>query len=185
MKHLVVLSAIATALCLNVRGNTYNVPAVDHNDPLGVFTDPLQVGRTYLFEASGTYKYWLPNKVWADAEFTENYSGTTERYPTFSEDILDLIIDGIAVDWLGNSGSGWTPHTLSPNHVYRYYVIGNGSPVNLAIADWRPLLDQDYTGDNEGSLQVAVTGVPDAGSAVALLGGAFTILGVLGRKFRM
>lgn len=148
-----------------------------------VSTAPLTAGTTYLFTATGTYGY---GPGWADAEFSQNGAGITEIYPglglTYATDLLDLTVGGVAVDWLGYNGSVWAPHTYSPTHQYQYSLVGTGAPVTLQIADWQPLLPQNFLGDNSGSLQVTVASLPDGGTTVGMLGLGLAALGALRRK---
>jgi hypothetical protein len=183
MKIPILFTAIAGLFCSSAMAIPY---VVSSTSTTGTDTAVLQSGVTYLFEVSGTYAY---GGSWADAEFSQNPAGTTEIYPpyggnvfTYSTDVLDLVINGAAVDWMGNSGSGWAAHTYSPSHVYRYYFVGAGSSVNLTIADWIPLLSSNYTGDNSGSLTVNITSVPDGGITLMLLGLGITGLAILRRK---
>lgn len=195
MKNPIVLSLLAMALCLNAYGDTYSV---DSTTSVPISTAPLQMGVTYLFEASGTYQFDVNNRgeLWADAEWMDYYAlddsgnkinelGIVEKRGLgVSEDILDLVIDGLEVDWLGYSGSGWAAHTYSPSHVYRYYYTGTGNPATLVIADWQPLVDSYANGDNAGSLRVKISPVPEGGAMLCLLGSALAIIGALRPKFR-
>ena len=182
MKIPILFTAIAGLFCSSAVAIPYNV---DSTITTGTDTAVLQSGVTYLFEVSGTYAYNNAGN-WADAEWSQKGGTTTEIHPGFSftpaTDAHDLAINGLAVDWLGNSGSGWATHTFSPSHVYRYSFVGAGSSVNLTIADWIPLLLNDQTKDNGGSLTVNITSVPDGGITLMLLGLGITGLAVLRRK---
>ncbi len=160
-----------------VRAITIDVEAIDGT---GVLTPALETGKLYLFEVSGTYGYGHDD--WADAEFLSYFgSGPFEFHDGFSVDVLDLTINGQAVDWLG--GPNWQPHTYSPDHIYRYYVVGDGSEVLLTIADWHPLVPNDeHRGDNSGSLQVKISQVPDGGSTLLIAG--FTLLGLMAYRHK-
>jgi hypothetical protein len=196
MKSLIILVSTVTVLCLGVYGDTYTV---DSTSSTAVITSPLQMGTTYLFEAQGTYQYDRINRPdgWADAEWMYYYGidpNTGERINDLgivekrglgvTEDILDLVINGQEVDWLGNNGAGWAAHTFSPDHVYRYYVTGDGSPASLVVADWEPLVNQYNFGDNAGSLTVTVSPVPESTSSLSLLGGVVAMLFGLKRSVR-
>jgi hypothetical protein len=73
-------------------------------------------------------------------------------------------------DGAGAADTDWT--------VYNFSVIGTGSDTVKFVATG--------TSDSLGGYldKVELNGVPDAGSTLALLGGAFAMLGALGRKFR-
>ena len=166
MKSLFVLTSLFTVLAAHAFGSPFTVESTSRSP---VLTGVLQLGTTYLFEASGTYQYDVLGRpaYWADAEFMHyaasgiDYGIREQRGLGVTEDILDLVIDGHEVDWLGNDGFGWQAHTFSADHVYRYYVLGAGLPVELLIADWEPLVAQDYRTDNAGSLQVKVSAVTE------------------------
>jgi len=89
---------------------------------------------------------------------------------SLEKDVLDLLINLTAVDWLGSSdGDTWAPHTYSPDHVYRYDYTGTGSAVRLSISDWYPFYDEgDYT-DNVGALDVEITAIPEPASLIVWL----------------
>lgn len=175
----------AVALFLSTSAVTTPVSAVTISVPsqpsIAVETPVLEAGKTYIFEARGTYGYGHDD--WADAEFLSYFgSDPIEFHAGFSVDVLDLTIDGQAVDWLG--GPDWLPHTFSPDHVYRYNVVGDGTTVSLALADWWPLIDNDLTWDNSGSVEVTITAVPDSGVTVGMLAGTMLLLGTLQRLRR-
>jgi hypothetical protein len=190
MNHPVILRALVLAgligcLAASAPGITVTVSSTDQG--AGVDTPTLQAGCTYLFEVSGTYGYGHDD--WADAEFLQytlnNHSADPiEVHPnsqfSLDNDVLDLLINGAAVDWLG--GPTWTPHTYSPDHVYRFYFVGQGASAHLGIADWKPLFPEDYTGDNSGSLEVTISCVPDGGASLMLLGISLTGLACWRRK---
>lgn len=82
-------------------------------------------------------------------------------WASYEKDILDLIVDDTAVDWLGSSdGVNWAAHTFSPDHVYRYEWTGHGQSVSFMIADHIPF-GSDYYGDNSGSLTVSIYTLPE------------------------
>jgi hypothetical protein len=100
---------------------------------------------------------------WADAEWADHYEGVGypggnrlyhEEHPFGDPNCWDLLVDGRPVDWLGSAdGTTWAPHTYSPDHVYRYEVVGQGKPVNLKRAD-------HMRDSRSGSLRVQVTPLP-------------------------
>ncbi len=115
----------------------------------GVNTNPLASGETYDITVSG---FPLVSQTlgqtagwWADAEFAEYWTGTgypggTMTYrmekPYNDNSLWDVLINGNAVDWLGSTdGTTWAAHTYSPDHIYRYSVVGTGASINLKRTD--------------------------------------------------
>ncbi|MGA2264937.1 MAG: PEP-CTERM sorting domain-containing protein [Phycisphaerae bacterium] len=152
-------------------GETLQISSTDN----GVWTSPLEAGRAYVFIASGT---WIASKtqyenygtLLCDAEWTlpgqDQNVPWVELYDThqYSDDIHDITINGAYVDWLGSSdGNSWEPHVFSSNHIYRYYFMGTGEAVYLAISD-------DYRVDNSGSVTVEVVPEPAMLSLLTLGG---------------
>jgi hypothetical protein len=153
----------------------------------GAWTSPLLAGQTYELCASGTYVYigsLLADAEWnLQGEMSDEWAELSYYWPptSYEQDTHDLIVDGMAVNWRG--GAGWTEHTFSPDHIYKYYITGAGVPVHLAIADAYPLGDQGmYFYDNSGGLNVTVTAVPEPSSLMALGLGSIGMLGLLRRK---
>jgi hypothetical protein len=152
---------VAGIVCgVPVRAETLTIPG---GCWCPVSSAPLLPGVSYLIEASGTYsnfKYYP--KAFADAEFHTAADVWRELYTepeiTETNDILDLLVDGASINWLGSAdgGANWLPHTFSPNHVYRTHLVGSGAPVSFGIADWGPFGNQYYV-DNEGSLTVNIS----------------------------
>jgi len=145
----------------------YTVPSISGG--LGINTAPLDAGTTYVLEASGTYQFGSGRL--ADAEFLQETFGATTWVEvrtghTSTDDVLDIVINGAAVDWLGNDGTDWATHTFSQDHVYRYFITGTGAPINLTIADWEPLLPSNNEADNSGSLTVTISAVPESMSSL-------------------
>ena len=149
-----------------------------------VASTPLQEGRQYTIEASGTYAVNLvllqpvgqmPSgtrfDIGADPEwFQETISRpgddpayyqwiekeiVTEGY--IDDDIYDLTLNGQFIDWLGTSdGTHFSTHTFSPNHVYRHNVTGTGSALEFAI--YNPYETNEYQHvEVIGSLDVTIT----------------------------
>jgi hypothetical protein len=127
----------------------------------------LESGQSYLIEVSGTYVIDTSNGRQADAEWSNYwgylgdqtwYENPADENPSVTHpDLLDLLIDGATVDWLGTTdGANFAPHTYSPTHVYHYEVVGAGAPIEFQIADPGP--SQPW--DNSGSLVVSITPVP-------------------------
>ncbi len=153
--------------------------------PVPVGSLPLVAGEPYLFEASGVWNHWTADaNALTDAEFGRHQEPgpgwqwmELQNYisGTYEQDVLDLIIDNTAVNWLGSpGGSGWAPHTFSPDHIYRYEWVGTGDSVSFTIADHIPF-GPDFYGDNSGSLTVRIYTVPEPGALLLLS------LGVLAR----
>lgn len=158
----------------------------------GDWTSVLESGQLYMFQASGT---WICSIAHHNAYGTAIIDAEWENGPeppydpevwvevapvgSYAEDIHDLLVDDVSVDWLGSSdGINWEPHTFSPDHVYRYYYTGTGAPVHLYICDWTPYGDPAYW-DNQGSLYVDVIMIPEPGTVLLFgLGG----LGLLRRR---
>jgi hypothetical protein len=115
----------------------------------------LQDGESYLIEAQGIYTYAPGNRV-ADAEFAYDpdsnaWSELGAGAPETVEQNLDLLVNGVAQDWLGSAdGKQFLPHTYSQNHVYRLVLVGNGQPISFRIYD----TSHDW---NEGSLTVSIS----------------------------
>jgi hypothetical protein len=145
--------------------------------PSATFSSSLGAGVEYLFTVSGLYSYdWSGH--YADAEFS-SYQGVWDEYyygiPT-ATDTLDLVVDGSFVDWLGSAdGVNYTPHTYSPDTVYRCYYIGMGWPASFYIYD-----ASRY--DNAGMLTVDIEEVPEPSGLAALLAGCAGLLSASLRK---
>jgi hypothetical protein len=178
IKLLLGISAICVAQA--VTAQVYDVPSVSGG--LGINTAPLDAGTTYLLETRGTYEFGVDR--FADAEFLQETIGGpfVEQRSGQPVDVLDLVIDDVAVDWLGFDGSNWLPHTFSAEHVYRYYVTGSGAPLNLTIADWEPLRPELHEEDNIGSLTVSISAVPDSTSNVWFFPVAAVLCAIAARR---
>lgn len=121
---------------------------------------PLKVGVEHLVEVSDTYILNPTFSQPADAEFcfdygTGNWTEVLSGDP--SQDKLDLLVNESSIDWLGSADGGitWASHTFSTNHIYRYSVVGSGTPVSFAISDFTPYGDAFYW-DNSGGLLVTI-----------------------------
>jgi len=129
-----------------VMADVLNVPS----DGTHVQSQPLLADVQYVIEASGTFYFngpppsaWITDAAWG-----------TWPSPAVWLEFGPLWIDNQIVDWLGTSdGEHFYQHTFSPTHVYRYYMLGTGQPVDFFIYDW------PYS-DNYGSLQVTLTPIP-------------------------
>lgn len=173
MKTILLVGISAICLAQGVKGQVYDVPSISGG--AGINTAPLDAGQTYVLEATGTYQFGSGRL--ADAEFLqETFGGPfVEQRSGQTADVLDIVINGAAVDWLGFDGTDWAPHTFSPDHEYRYFVTGTGAPLNLTIADWEPLLPFNNESDNSGSLTVTISAVPESMSSLWI----FPILAIL------
>jgi hypothetical protein len=135
-----------------VKKTTLEIPATGETIETAL---ALQDGEMYLVEAQGIYTYAPGNRV-ADAEFCfdPDANGWFELgagAPETIEENLDLLVNGVAQDWLGSAdGKHFFPHTYSQNHVYRLVLVGNGQPVSFRIYD----TSHDW---NEGSLTVSIS----------------------------
>src|SRR5438067_1136918 len=104
MRTIFLLGISAICFAQAATAQTYDVPSVSGGT--GINTAPLDAGVTYVLEASGTYAFAVQR--FADAEFlTETIGGPyVEQRSGQTADILDIVINGVAVDWQGNGGSG-------------------------------------------------------------------------------
>ena len=180
---------LASAICvLSASAETLTIPAVNEN---GVWSSPLAEGVLYQLTVSG--RYIFDGVHWADAEWTQpgiiDPNGQVEYWSPFgfgeSNDILDLVIDNTSVSWMGTKdGIDWSPHTSSPNSMYRYFLQGKGTPVKFHIADKTPF-DVDATGDNSGFLTLSIIPVPEPSSILTLLCGIGTLGGLVLRRSRL
>ncbi len=150
---------------------------------VGVTSSPLIAGQMYLFTVSGTYTYTSGGNG-ADAEFSD----AGEFYPGFgrTNDTLDLLLDGTAVDWLGSADGGttWTVDTFSADHVYRLHYTGNGAGVTFSIADQSPFGPAFYS-DNAGTLTLSIaaeTAVPQPATLTMLVSAACGLAAVVARR---
>lgn len=176
---IIVIALLGTAL--NVSAETLVVPGYNEN---GVWSSPLVAGQWYMLTASGTYQYDLPNTLWADAEFIqcvdyvvrEYYWNPNGFHGDEVTDYGDLVVNDVAVDWLGSAdGATWLPHTSSPDHVYRYFVQGTGSPLFFRVADDIPF-GPDYTWNNSGALTLQISTIPEPASLGLLALGGLALL---------
>lgn len=147
-----------------VSADNYIIPATTSD---GVWTCPLAEGQLYEMTVYGTYSYFGPTML-ADAEWSTTGGAWTEItsfYPKGygrKNDIMDVIIDGVAVDWKGFDGKDWKQHTYSPCHSYTYSYVGKGKPIHLWIADHFPFSKgANFYHDNAGGLSLMVNPVTD------------------------
>jgi hypothetical protein len=138
----------------------------------------LELGQWYLLEIDGTYTYSSSERI-ADAEFAfdPDSNAWLEELPGVTQQAfnLDVLINGVPTNWLGTTdGVNFAPHTYSPTHVYRQYILGQGLPLSLVIYD----SSYDW---NEGSLKASIARVPEP-SSLLLLGTALFGLPALRKK---
>jgi hypothetical protein len=132
-----------------------------------VYTDPLSLGATYRFEASGTY--YANDLIYADAEYSERDGGAWQdlvpNYTEHGEGLLELRINNQFVEW----------GPFHPDHIYNLIRSDVGGLVAFDIYDLEPM------SNNSGSLTVNVyTLVPaPAGVLLGMLG-----LGMAGLTLR-
>ena len=119
----------------------------------------LGLGDSYRFEASGTFSAGA--NITADAEYASGptsyvWQDLVEGYESYGESLLELRIDGAAVEW----------GPFNANHIYTLPFAGTGNPVAFDIYDI-------YGSNNSGALNV------DIYQHVVPVPGAF-LLGALG-----
>ena len=138
----------------------YDTLWVDGTSYTEVFSKSLQSGQQYLIEVTGTYR--IAGATWADAEWAQYVTGSwddpndlVEYWPGGAPELVDVAINGQDVNWMGTSDevvdteSVFAPHTYSPSHTYRYYLVGDGNSVAFSIYD-------DPYNDNAGGLDVTI-----------------------------
>jgi len=109
------------------------------NDTPTVSSTVLENGKVYEVDVQGTYTFSSGDRI-ADAEFSFN-PDTAQWYEELQgvpnqQFILDLLINGFPVDWLGSSdGNTFSPHTYSPDHHYKLMVTGQEQPISFTIND--------------------------------------------------
>ena len=124
--------------------STVQVPA---NSSAGVtLTPPLETGKIYKIEAVGTFE--AGDTIIADAEYSltrridgDTWTNTVTGYVSHGDILLDLTINGANIDW----------GAYNENHVYNYYMMGDGAPASLAL-----VIYDIYYPNNVGSLTVNV-----------------------------
>jgi len=128
--------------------STVQVPAnVPAGSPDAVTLTPLlETGKIYKIEAVGTFE--AGDTIIADAEYSlttrivgDTWTNTVSGYVTHGDILLDLTINGANIDW----------GAYNENHVYNYYMIGEGTTVSLDL-----VIHDIYYPNNEGSLTVNV-----------------------------
>jgi hypothetical protein len=110
-------------------------------------------GVGYIIQASGTWLWYGGNSNYvADAAFCSWDGGST--WGPWAPAGGALWINMQPVSWLGTTnGSYWLTNTFSPSHVYDYYTIGTGQPLDF-------FLDDALWYDNSGNLQVSIVAAP-------------------------
>jgi hypothetical protein len=130
---------------------------VDSRNRNGTTTSlPLQAGKSYVVEASGTYSYGGGQQ--ADPECSTTSSDPTwladRTFPGVTDpDVLDLLVDGHGVDWLPTSEGD--PGCNSASHIYRMVLV----PAYTAYVNFK--VNDGYHGDNGGSLTVKISRITE------------------------
>jgi hypothetical protein len=141
-----------------------------------VMSSPLMSGVPYIIEVSGIFEYnpatgrysdaeWMQREIPYQPDWVENIN-----HPDYP-DILDLLINEVAYNWMGTTDAvNFSPHTYSPNHIYRLEWLGMGEALAFRIED-----ATGYTQyDNIGLLEVVIEPIPAPGAI---------LLGVIGTGF--
>ncbi len=123
------------------------------SDGATVTSDPLEPGKRYVIEASGSWQIALDGRL-ADANYWRDQDGVWRE-----KSAPGLLVNNQNVAWMGSpEGVYYATHTYSPSHVYRYIVVGNGEPISFRVNDTQ------YD-DNFGGLQVRIySPVPTTGT---------------------
>jgi hypothetical protein len=133
-------------------GSSFRVDS--HNSAPALATAQLGGGRTYVVEASGTYRFSPAGTQVADAECSiVNGTWTANRSAApYGTSVLDLKIGGSS----SVGGTSWTPVTNTGggfntlDHRYRMTVrSGSAQPLTGVVLDGRA--------DNSGALTVKIT----------------------------
>jgi hypothetical protein len=161
---------------LDITWDAAETAAVLKGGTLAVFTDDAETSYVYsqLINRGGLF-----SNTGTAGQYPQAWLGA---YPVdeFGVRIFNATLNGLekANRWVWVTGEAWT--------VFDAHNFGAGEPngdsLGLTINRFNTRTwNDDYT---VGSYIVEKNGVPDAGFSLALLGGAFAMLGALGRKFR-
>jgi hypothetical protein len=117
---------------------------------------PLQAGKSYVVEASGTYSYGGGQQ--ADAECSLTSSDPTWRadrtFPGITDDdMLDVLVNGQGVDWTPTTVGD--PGCNSSGHVYRLVFV----PTVTSVVNFK--VNDIYYGDNGGSLSIKISRITE------------------------
>ena len=173
MKKLIIVMAVVALTAANASAAFTETFSVDSASQTAVSSSVLANGVQYLIEVSGTWEYWnrTDDKAIADAEWWSDHADNwawKEHFKSHDPDRHDLqfTVGGETVDWLGTTdGVNFSEHTYSPSHVYQLTVTGAGSALDFLI------YDSKYS-DNNGSVQVTISEIPEPATMCLLaLGG--------------
>ena len=119
-----------------------------------VYSEPLQEGYLYLVEISGTY--YANDQITSDARFNnrpptsgDEWWDLVPKYTSYGEDLLEMFINGEAIDWDYEAAEWGNDNAFNEAHVYSVHVYGDGSGLELHIYDI-------CSGNNSGGLNVAI-----------------------------
>jgi hypothetical protein len=159
---IIVISTFSSLASGNPSSYIVDVPSKNSIPTVTSFI--LELGKEYQIESTGYYICNSGHTLPADAEWWNNW-GTWEEYyslnPAEPSYYLDLLVNETGYDWLGTTdGINWTPHTFSPEHIYRINIIGNGEFATFRI------YDSYYQDNGGGPLQVKITLIPAPGALI-------------------
>jgi hypothetical protein len=127
--------------------DTVNVPSTTPDGASTVV--PVVAGLSYLIEATGTFAFGQGN---ADAECSTQTGVDDvyrrERFLSLGANMLDLFVDGHAVEWQATTADAQNCNTS--NHTYRDEIVP-GTTGKLTF-----MINDVYYGDNSGILTVKV-----------------------------
>lgn len=99
-------------------------------------------GCYYYLEISGMFTVW------------SNTPGYYDAYGFFNVNSNQFISQGVISDFFHTPPLFINPNGYNPNHVYRYYYLGNGSTINIGFSD------SGQYNDNSGSMTFNWYAVP-------------------------
>ncbi len=161
-------SAWATGTRFTEQGNwatyfTYKVQGwhliesltIEANSTIGTSSSALELGKSYMFKASGTWQDNSTQNHHIDAEYTTfglpEWDAPTDGTTNWGPDQKDLQVNELFVDW----------GAYSEDHVYTLMFDGAGLIVNFRVFDGKanaspPVMMSGWYPDNEGSLTVDI-----------------------------
>jgi hypothetical protein len=177
------LFAVALSLTLGAVARAEETVEIDARSDDPVFSSPLIDGQWYLLEASGTYRWnldgWRADVEWLQA-WNPGGPSWEERQEYYRDDHnlerycgMELLVNGADTFWMGSTDAiNYAPHVFSEDHVYRQYILGTSSPASFLVYDW-----PGHPGNDEGSLSVRITPIPEPSTFVLFGFGALCLLG--------